>query len=99
MMRLPDAVATSPARKFPGVGLVGEIGRPAGDVAGGDMGTAVIRPASGSSRSKPPEPNIRTLPSLPTAIESGREVRPYSFTVTCAFRLITLMVLDPKLAA
>src|SRR5262245_41661841 len=96
--RLPLAAVTRPARKPAGVGLTGGIGSPIGGVAGGEIGTGWIRPVEGSSRSSPAVPRITILPSLPTAIASGREPIKYSFSACWDARLMRLIVDEPTLA-
>src|SRR5262249_49576804 len=59
IMRLPCAAVTRPARKPAGVGLT-VTGRPAGGVAGGEMGTGRIRLVEGSRRTRPAVPSTTT---------------------------------------
>src|SRR5262245_3595948 len=73
IIRFPFAVVTRPARNPAGVGLAGVTGKPAGGVAGGEIGTGWVWPVAGSRRSKPAVPRITILPSFPTAMASGRD--------------------------
>src|SRR5205814_10128754 len=73
MMRLPEAVVTRLAKNVEGVGAGLMVGSPAGVVTAGVIGTVEIWDVNGSRRRRPAVPRMTTLPSLPTAIASGRD--------------------------